>query len=1028
MEVHVNGLPPFLSHDALQKRLEPIMATLGIGPTDFTTDKPKKSKWAHVAFLNPSHGASFLRKYGEQWVPAKNSGRASANGPVKNNVRKARLQLMGNDIYCTASKRASPEPITLRALQYATEEQRNPTRKVETDGAPERFRLRAISCGLNSFHGESDQLMFTPQVEYRNITNAVAKFSKRLLLIKWQQAGEGLILATQKIMRIPMDTVLSLVYSRPDRLNLTLIEEPSFCEEQCDLPSLLSSLGFNDRSRAEPKRNRVCHLDQKHAKVVGHCLVYQLELSEPQNLTALEHHPVTPLVRYDLAPGPIHAESSDVSMRALKDQLIDYTRTAELPFDIMYQLQSLAWNAYLEPRTVSALAKKLKNVYKRDKISISGTQRVTAQALQRLRKELDWPLPFGDPSVFRVESILTYLMEKQKEIRQETATGRKSKPPTRQALVYRITVTPTRITLHGPELEAKNRILRKFEDRHEFFARVQFCDENGQNLFFNGKIDHSKIFERYKRVLDQGIQVAGRVYSFLGFSNSSLRSHSCWFSAPFVDRDGKHQSYNVILRELGDFSSIRSPARLAARIGQAFSETPYSVSLVERDIVKTIPDVESSGKSRVFSDGVGTISQEIVHRIWDVLPITKAAPTAFQIRLQGAKGMLALDSRLPASLPLVRLRPSMIKFPSQERKVLEICDTASKPIPLYLNRQMIKILEDMGVKDAWFFKMQGIMLSQLRAVTDSTYNVARFLKQQNVGEALRLHRLFRQLENMGIDYRKDPFLTSVVEASLLRELRLLKHKARIRIGDGGVTLFGIMDETGYLKEGEVHVSYDMMNSRFSPPPEEGAKLVVTRSPALHPGDIQLAVQKIPPEGHPLRQHHNVIVFSQHGERDLPSQLSGGDLDGDIYNVIWDVEAMPLRVFEPADYPRVAPLELGRKVRALSLSWLHMTNQSFCALGREGRHLEFFHRVHEAGSPRYSFYPSPSLRFDDNPRLPLGVIATRHMILADQRELGTLDQDCLKLAELHSLAADYPKSGRAASLASLPRAPRYRPDL
>lgn len=209
--------------------------------------------------------------------------------------------------------------------------------------------------------------------------------------------------------------------------------------------------------------------------------------------------------------------------------------------------------------------------------------------------------------------------------------------------------------------------------------------------------------------------------------------------------------------------------------------------------------------------------------------------------------------------------------------------------------------------------MQGIVLSQLYAITDSASNVAQFLKQQNVGGALRLHRFFRQLENMGIDYTKDPFLTPIVEASLFRELRLLKRKARIRVGDGSVTLFGIMDKTGYLKEGEVHISYNIMNSRFSPPPEEGAKLIITRPPALHPSDFQLAVQKIPPEGHPLRQHHNVIVFSQYGERDLPSQLSGGDLDGDIYNVTWDVEAMPLRVFEPADYPRVAPIDLGRKV-------------------------------------------------------------------------------------------------------------------
>lgn len=51
-----------------------------------------------------------------------------------------------------------------------------------------------------------------------------------------------------------------------------------------------------------------------------------------------------------------------------------------------------------------------------------------------------------------------------------------------------------------------------------------------------------------------------------------------------------------------------------------------------------------------------------------------------------------------------------------------------------------------------------------------------------------------------------------------------------------------------------------------------------------------------------------------------------------------------------------------------------------------------------------------------------------MILADQRELGTLDQDCLKLAELHSCATDYPKTGISTSLLQLPRAPRYRPDL
>lgn len=59
---------------------------------------------------------------------------------------------------------------------------------------------------------------------------------------------------------------------------------------------------------------------------------------------------------------------------------------------------------------------------------------------------------------------------------------------------------------------------------------------------------------------------------------------------------------------------------------------------------------------------------------------------------------------------------------------------------------------------------------------------------------------------------------------------------------------------------------------------------------------------------------------------------------------------------------------------------------------------------------------------------LGVIATRHMILADQRELGTQDPDCLKLAQLHSDAVDFAKSGKFVELRELPRAAKYRPDF
>ncbi len=41
---------------------------------------------------------------------------------------------------------------------------------------------------------------------------------------------------------------------------------------------------------------------------------------------------------------------------------------------------------------------------------------------------------------------------------------------------------------------------------------------------------------------------------------------------------------------------------------------------------------------------------------------------------------------------------------------------------------------------------------------------------------------------------------------------------------------------------------------------------------------------------------------------------------------------------------------------------------------------------------------------------LGRIATQHKVLADQREQGVFDPDCLQLADMHSTAVDFSKSG------------------
>ena len=179
---------------------------------------------------------------------------------------------------------------------------------------------------------------------------------------------------------------------------------------------------------------------------------------------------------------------------------------------------------------------------------------------------------------------------------------------------------------------------------------------------------------------------------------------------------------------------------------------------------------------------------------------------------------------------------------------------------------------------------------------------------------------------------------------------------------------GIMDETGILEEDQIFCTVSSE--------EKGTliltgSVVVTRSPALHPGDVQCASAVKVPADSPLMALRNCVVFSSKGTRDLPSQLSGGDLDGDLFNVIHDASLYPARIAEPADYPIQEPINIGREV---------------------------------ARSDMTAFF----VQFMENDQL--GRIATLHQTLADQRPLGSFDPDCVLLAGIHSVAVDFSKTG------------------
>jgi RNA-dependent RNA polymerase len=100
--------------------------------------------------------------------------------------------------------------------------------------------------------------------------------------------------------------------------------------------------------------------------------------------------------------------------------------------------------------------------------------------------------------------------------------------------------------------------------------------------------------------------------------------------------------------------------------------------------------------------------------------------------------------------------------------------------------------------------------------------------------------------------------------------------------------------------------------------------------------------------------------------------SGGDLDGDDYLVMWDDDFIPETINEvPMDFTPEKPTALDRPITVSDLSEFFVTYMKNDSLAR---------------------------------------IALAHLAQADFNEEGVRDDKCLELAQLHSQAVDYPKSG------------------
>lgn len=203
----------------------------------------------------------------------------------------------------------------------------------------------------------------------------IIKFKKRNIIVK---------LDSRTLLRIPLTTVVDFVWFTKGTLTLTLSTVP-FCSS-------------GDESSGKTKRSRLCSLSSRHAKVVGQCLVYQFKVSPvdlPLKVQQLKNSEIS-ITFYNLAFGSEEAGYFDGDFRMLMKSLERYFQSRQLPFEILFQLQALAQNAYLHPQTVYSLTTELSSMFERDKAA--GRKPISADAMQSYLPRLTGHIQMEIPS------------------------------------------------------------------------------------------------------------------------------------------------------------------------------------------------------------------------------------------------------------------------------------------------------------------------------------------------------------------------------------------------------------------------------------------------------------------------------------------------------------------------------------------------------------------------------------------------------------------------------------------------------
>jgi hypothetical protein len=371
-------------------------------------------------------------------------------------------------------------------------------------------------------------------------------------------------------------------------------------------------------------------------------------------------------------------------------------------------------------------------------------------------------------------------------------------------------------------------------------------------------------------------------------------------------------------------------------------------------------NIRNSHKGKIMNDGCARISKSLGREIALKIGLENI-PSVFQARIGGAKGlwMVDTDDNMRADYPAemaernfcVEVTDSQLKIlphPKDDmrgdglQRMFEVVDYSVPLRTATLNKQFLSILDNRGVpRDV----LKQMLLNDNKIFHQELFDVlnnplllrdwvaANKLSSRSLDEIRYLggwpeasdEQIVLLLES-GFSPRDTPILHERLQGFLKRHIDRYLNKMQIRVPLSAF-LFCIADPFGCLEPNEIHVGFSErwndLENNFSENELNGVEVLVGRSPALLPSDIQRTKAVFRDQ---LRHFKDVAVFSTKGDVPLADLLSGGDYDGDVIWLCWNGKIV--QHFVNADPPAKCArpdIEFGMKNKSVELSEIFCAN-------------------------------------------------------------------------------------------------------